>query len=43
MIKTMDDLLDNPFDFQEPLLPKEMQTNNKEAETSLKLIDRLSP
>ena len=42
-IKTIDDLLDNPFDFQEPLLPKEMQTEKKEAETSLKLIDRLSP
>lgn len=42
-IKTIDDLLDSPFDFQEPLLPKEMQTEKKEAETSLKLIDRLSP
>ena len=41
-IKTMDDLLDNPFDFQEPLLPKEMQTENKEVSTNLKLIDRLS-
>jgi uncharacterized protein YaaN involved in tellurite resistance len=41
-IKTIDDLLDSPFDFQEPLLPKEMQTNNKEPEKSLKLIDRLS-
>ncbi|AMQ06614.1 MULTISPECIES: toxic anion resistance protein [Sporosarcina] len=42
-IKTIDDLLDSPFDFQEPLLPKEMQTEKKEAETSVKLIDRLSP
>ena len=42
-IKTIDDLLDSPFDFQEPLLPKEMQTEKIEAETSLKLIDRLSP
>ena len=42
-IKTIDDLLDSPFDYQEPLLPKEMQTEKKEAETSLKLIDRLSP
>lgn len=42
-IKTIDDLLDSPFDFQEPLLPKEMQTEQKEAVTSLKLIDRLSP
>ena len=41
-IKTIDDLLDSPFDFQEPLLPQEMQTNNKEPEKSLKLIDRLS-
>jgi len=42
-IKTIDDLLDSPFDFQEPLLPKEMQTEKIGAETSLKLIDRLSP
>jgi len=42
-IKTIDDLLDSPFDFQEPLLPKEMQTEKIEAETSVKLIDRLSP
>ena len=41
--KTIDDLLDSPFDFQEPLLPKEMQTDMKEAETSVRLIDRLSP
>ena len=38
----MDDLLDNPFDFQEPLLPKEMQTENNEASECVKLIDRLS-
>ena len=42
-IKSIDELLDNPFDVQEPLLPKEMQTEQKEAGTSLKLIDRLSP
>ncbi|MBO0600254.1 toxic anion resistance protein [Sporosarcina sp. E16_3] len=42
-IKTIDDLLDSPFDFQKPLLPKEMQTEKKEVETSIKLIDRLSP
>ncbi|MBO0586352.1 toxic anion resistance protein [Sporosarcina sp. E16_8] len=42
-IKTIDDLLDSPFDFQEPLLPKEMQTEKKEDETSIKLIDRLNP
>ena len=41
-VKTMDDLLDNPFDIQEPLLPKEMQTVNNEASVSPKLIDRLS-
>jgi uncharacterized protein YaaN involved in tellurite resistance len=40
--KTIDDLLNSPFDIQEPLLPQEMQTNNKEPEKSLKLIDRLS-
>ncbi|WP_318614486.1 toxic anion resistance protein [Sporosarcina sp. YIM B06819] len=40
--KTMDDLLDNPFDFQEPLLSKEMQTVTNEASVSPKLIDRLS-
>ncbi|MEK5070314.1 toxic anion resistance protein [Sporosarcina sp. FSL K6-1508] len=42
-MKSIDELLDNPFDVQEPLLPKEMQTEQKEAGTSLKLIDRLSP
>ena len=26
----MDDLLDNPFDMNEPLLPKEMQTDNQQ-------------
>ncbi|AOV07702.1 toxic anion resistance protein [Sporosarcina ureilytica] len=41
-IKTFDDLLDNPFDMNEPLLPKEMQTKNEQPDTSLKLIDRLS-
>ena len=30
-VKTMDDLLDNPFDFQEPLLPQEMQTENNDT------------
>ncbi|MEK3934512.1 toxic anion resistance protein [Sporosarcina sp. FSL W7-1349] len=40
-VKTFDDLLDNPFDMQEPLLPKEMQTNEVSAGT--KLMDRLSP
>ena len=32
-VKTMDDLLDNPFDMNEPLLPKEMQTENSKAAT----------
>lgn len=42
-VKSIDDLLDNPFDIQEPLLPKEMQTENEQAGTSVKLIDRLTP
>lgn len=42
-VKSIDDLLDNPFDIQEPLLPKEMQTDNEQAGTSVKLIDRLTP
>jgi uncharacterized protein YaaN involved in tellurite resistance len=41
-VKTMDDLLDNPFDLREPLLPKEMQTENNKPGTNVKLIDRLS-
>lgn len=40
--KTIDDLLNSPFDIQEPLLPQEMQTNNEDPGRSLKLIDRLS-
>ena len=39
--RTIDDLLDNPFDMNEPLLPKEMQTENEQSGTSVKLIDRL--
>ncbi len=39
----MDDLLDNPFDMNEPLLPKEMQTDNQQAGTAVKLLDRLTP
>ena len=42
-VKTMDDLLDNPFDMNEPLLPKEMQTENEQSGTSVKLFDRLTP
>ncbi len=41
--KTIDDLLDNPFDITEPLLPKEMQTDHEQAGTSVKLMDRLTP
>ena len=41
-IKTFDDLLDNPFDISEPLLPDEMQTNAVEKSDSTKLFDRLS-
>ncbi len=37
-------LLDNPFDMNEPLLPKEMQTNNQQQPgTAVKLLDRLTP
>ncbi len=41
-VKTMDDLLGNPFDYQKPLLPEDMQTTNNETNVSTKLIDRLS-
>ena len=41
-VKTVDDLLNNPFDMQEPLLPEEMQTANHTPGTNVKLIDRLS-
>ena len=44
MLTSMDDLLDNPFDINEPLLPKEMQTDNQQnAGTAVKLLDRLTP
>lgn len=42
-VKTMDDLLDNPFNFNEPLLPKEMQTEQSKGQVAVKLMDRLSP
>ncbi|WOV88996.1 toxic anion resistance protein [Sporosarcina oncorhynchi] len=42
-VKTMDDLLDNPFNMNEPLLPKEMQTEQIQKQTAVKLIDRLKP
>ncbi|MFC5587604.1 toxic anion resistance protein [Sporosarcina soli] len=41
-VKTMDDLLSNPFDTQAPLLPEEMQTENDAPGTSVKLVDRLT-
>ena len=42
-VKTMDDLLDNPFNMNEPLLPKEMQTEQSKGQVAVKLLDRLSP
>ncbi|MBD7983320.1 toxic anion resistance protein [Sporosarcina sp. Sa2YVA2] len=42
-VKTMDDLLDNPFNMNEPLLPKEMQTEQTKEQTAVKLLDRLKP
>lgn len=41
-VKTMDDLLDNPFEMNQPLLSKEMQTENQVG-TAVKLLDRLTP
>lgn len=41
-VKTFDDLLNNPFDVSEPLLPEEMQTKEVAENKSNKLIDRLS-
>lgn len=40
--KTFDDLLNNPFDISEPLLPEEMQTKEVVKNESNKLIDRLT-
>lgn len=42
-VTTMDDLLDNPFNMNEPLLPKEMQTEQTKGQVAVKLMDRLSP
>ncbi|MDN4607628.1 toxic anion resistance protein [Sporosarcina highlanderae] len=42
-VKTMDDLLDNPFNVNEPLLPKEMQTEQSKGQVAVKLMDRLTP
>lgn len=41
-VNTFDDLLNNPFDVSEPLLPEEMQTKEVAENKSNKLIDRLS-
>jgi len=39
---SIDDLLDNPFEIKEPLLPKEMQTESVQSNTPQRLIDRLT-
>lgn len=39
--KTFDDLLDNPFDLQDPVLEEEMQVPQKNIEKPEMLIDRL--
>ncbi len=41
-VKTMDDLLGNPFDIQDSLLPTEPQTKVSQNNVSTKLIDRLT-
>ncbi|REB07248.1 toxic anion resistance protein [Sporosarcina sp. BI001-red] len=42
-VKSFDDLLSSPFDRSEPMLPKEMQTEQPENNASVALMDRLSP
>ncbi|MDW0113722.1 toxic anion resistance protein [Sporosarcina saromensis] len=42
-VKTMDDLLDNPFTMDDTLLPKEMQTEQQNNGVAVKLLDRLTP
>lgn len=42
-VKSFDDLLSSPFDRSEPMLPKEMQTEQPEKSGSVALMDRLSP
>ena len=39
--KTFDDLLENPFEIEQPLLEEDMQVAPKKEETPEKLIDRL--
>lgn len=41
-LKTLDDLMDNPFDVQQPLLTEDMQTAKQPAGTSVKMVDRLT-
>ncbi|CAM3047765.1 toxic anion resistance protein [Filibacter tadaridae] len=40
--KSIDDLLDNPFDIKEPILPQEMMTKSPQTDAPVKLFDRLS-
>ncbi|MBD7908313.1 toxic anion resistance protein [Sporosarcina gallistercoris] len=42
-VKSFDDLLSNPFDRSESMLPKEMQTEQPDNNASVALMDRLSP
>lgn len=41
-MKSIDDLLSSPFDKSEPMLPKEMQTEQAKDTASVQLIDRLT-
>ncbi|WP_369802875.1 toxic anion resistance protein [Sporosarcina sp. P20a] len=41
--KSVDDLLDNPFDMDASLLPKEMENSLADTAAPAKLIDRLTP
>lgn len=41
-VKTFDDLLENPFNINEPLLPEEMQTQEVASNKPAKLIERLT-
>ena len=42
-VKTIDDLLDNPFDIKEPLTSKGNANGKSEVGTAVKLVDRLTP
>ncbi|MDW0109565.1 toxic anion resistance protein [Sporosarcina aquimarina] len=41
-MKSIDDLLSSPFDKSEPMLPKEMQTEQAKDTASVQLLDRLT-